>query len=142
MTARKKYSKEFKLDVIERLTLGDTITEYRRRLHNISWLMRNLNENIACAANKEDDCTSRPWEGRFKSQALLDERAVISCMANVDLNSICAKTTDTLKTQEHTSMRKRLVSIKHPIIKNSLIPFMKTSKKTYPWVSFFTKGLL
>jgi hypothetical protein len=137
MTARKKHSKKFKLDVIERMTLGDTITEYRRRLHDISWLMRNLNENIARVAKKEDDCTSRSWEGRFKSQALLDERAVISCMANVDLNPICAKTLDTLKPPEHTSMRKRSVSIKHPIIKNSMILFMETSKKTYPRVSLF-----
>jgi hypothetical protein len=59
MTARKKYSKKFKLDVIERMTLGGTITEYRRRLHDISWLMRNLNENIARVAKKEDDRTSR-----------------------------------------------------------------------------------
>jgi REP element-mobilizing transposase RayT len=28
----------------QQLTLDDTIAEYRRRLHDISWLMRNLNE--------------------------------------------------------------------------------------------------
>ncbi len=39
--------------------------------------MRNLNENLARAANKEDDYTIRFWEGRFKLQALLGERAVI-----------------------------------------------------------------
>jgi hypothetical protein len=39
--------------------------------------MRNLNENLARAANKQDDYTSRFWEGRFKLQALLGERAVI-----------------------------------------------------------------
>ena len=116
----------------ERLTLGDTISEYRRRLHDISWLMRNLNENIARAANKEDDCTGRFWEGRFKSQALLDERAVISCMAYVDLNPIRAKITDTLETSEHTSIRKRLVSIKHPAIKNSLMPFVGDYKEDMP----------
>jgi hypothetical protein len=49
-------------------TLDNTITEYRRRLHDIKRFMHNLNEHIAREANKEDDCRGRLWGGQFKSQ--------------------------------------------------------------------------
>jgi REP element-mobilizing transposase RayT len=105
-------------------TLDNTITEYRRRLHDISWFMRNLNEHIAREANKEDDCRGRFWEGRFKSQALLDDAALLSCMAYVDLNPIRAKIADTPDTSKYTGIQKRLESIKQPSIKNTLMPFV------------------
>ena len=56
--------------------------------------MRELNELIARMAlfiRYVRKCTSRFWEGLYKSQALLDESALVSCMAYVDLNSIRAK---------------------------------------------------
>ena len=52
--------------------------------------MKVLNERIAKQANKEDKCTGHFWEARFKSQALLDEKAVLSAMAYDDLNPIRA----------------------------------------------------
>jgi hypothetical protein len=54
-----KYQRGDALSKSEMMSLEETVTIYRQRLYDISWLMRNLNEYIAREANKEDKCTGR-----------------------------------------------------------------------------------
>ncbi|MFT5813361.1 MAG: hypothetical protein ACI9VT_001109, partial [Psychroserpens sp.] len=101
----------------------DIINQWRSRLSDLSWLMRNLNEHIARKANTEDNCKGRFWEGRFKSQALLDEKAVLACMAYVDLNPIRAKMADTVQTAQYTSIFERIHDKASDVDNKAQLPF-------------------
>jgi hypothetical protein len=90
----------------------ERLATLRLRLGSLSWLMRCLVEPIARRANREDACKGRFWEGRYKCQALCDDRAVLAAMAYVDLNPIRAGMADRLDTSEYTSVAKRMTQLK------------------------------
>jgi len=116
------------LTAAELESVADLLATWRERLSDLSWFMRCLNEPIARMANAEDHCKGRFWEGRFKSQALLDARAVLACMAYVDLNPIRAAMAATPEQSDFTSIQQRIV---HPE-DTSLRPFADTDADGIP----------
>nr|WP_198589889.1 transposase [Shewanella sp. 10N.286.48.B5]PMH89280.1 transposase [Shewanella sp. 10N.286.48.B5] len=127
-----KFVKGEVLNEFELQAVNDCITQYRLRLTDISWFMRSLCEPIARMVNKEDNCTGRFWEGRFKSQALLDEAAVLACMAYVDLNPIRAKMATTPESSDYTSIQRRINSAMKGEQPAELLPFVGNERLDMP----------
>ena len=90
------------LDEPERLAV------LRERLGDLSWYMSRLNETVARLANREDDCTGRFWQGRFKSKNLPDARSVWASMAYDALNPVRAGMADRVDAPQHTGPQRRL----------------------------------
>ena len=103
-----KYQKGDAMGAAEMNVLTQIIDDWRLRLASVSEFMQQLNQVIARQANIEEHCTGRFWEGRFKSQPLLTEEALLTAMVYVDLNPIRAKMADTPEQSKHTSIKERI----------------------------------
>ncbi len=114
----------------ETQTCRKIIHIWRERLYSLSWLMKELNFSIAKQANQEDQCRGHFWEGRFKSQALLDEKALLAAMAYTDLNPVRAGIAKTPETSEYTSFKRRLALLNtDQVTRSKLFPFVGESSE-------------
>ena len=130
----------------ERQAAEKMLRTWRLRLHDVSWYMRCLNEYLARRANVEDQCRGRFWESRFKSQALLDDRGLVTAMAYVDLNPVRAGIAATPETSDFTSVKARVdvQATRQSSVAPSrlnLLPFREEARKA-PYLPFTLKDYL
>ena len=123
-------------------TAKATTQVWRKRLMDLGWFMKCLNEPIARMANKEDACTGHFWEARYKSQCLKTEQALLSCMAYVDLNPVRANMANTPETSDHTGIKQRIAptmdleaAIQQQLEQGQLLKFNGEIKPMLPFLN-------
>ena len=91
-----------------KLNNSDWVRETRSRLSSLGWFMKCLKEPLARLANQQDGCTGAFFEGRYKSIAILDEEALLTVCAYIDLNPVAAGIVSLPEESPHTSIKERV----------------------------------
>ena len=86
---------------------GEEPLDLLRPNHETLWEPRRLAENVARRANRKVAESGRFFQGRFKSQQLLDEASILACAIHVDLNAIRAAVATTPEASHFTSAHER-----------------------------------
>lgn len=115
------------IDVRRVLSDSKLLAKIRTRLSDISWFMRALAEPIARIANREDECTGRFWEGRFKAQRIVDDAGLLACAMYVDLNPVRAAMARSLEESLHTSVHDRIEAEKGMLIPSAAFDLVPIS---------------
>ncbi len=84
------------------------VGEYRRRLSDISWMLRLAWQTIARRANRDDDVDGRFFAKRFDCARLETWADVLACSIYVDLNWINAGMAETPEQSQFTSAFDRI----------------------------------
>lgn len=95
-------------EIETQLSQPNHVAKLRRRLSDISWFMKALQENIARRANAASEKSGHFFGGRFESVRLLDEEALIACAVYVDLNEVRAQVADLPEHSRFSSVWQRL----------------------------------
>ena len=103
---------EFDKKVSETLKSTVRVKKCREQISSISWFMYHIKHPLSRLANKEDGTHGCFFDDRFYSGALLDEEAVISCMAYVDLNPVRAKISKAIEEYQFTGVAARLEKVR------------------------------
>ena len=96
----------------ERLKDAEWIATTRERLGSLSWFMKCLKEPLSRMVNRAENCTGAFFEGRFKSIAILDDEALLSACAYIDLNPVAAGIAAVPEESDHTSVKARIDHVK------------------------------
>jgi hypothetical protein len=96
-------------DMIQKLAENTAwVQTARERLSSLSWFMKCLKEPLSRMANKQDNCKGTFFEARFKSIAILDEEALLTVAAYIDLNPVAAGVAPLPESSPHTSIKERV----------------------------------
>ena len=95
------------------------VADLRTRLSDPSWLIRQLSQYMGIRCNAEDDETGHFWQSRFGMTRLLDEAAVLACLAYVDLNPLRAHAATSLEGYTQASIGERLRTLEDEAIEPS-----------------------